>query len=247
MNVAERMYVTFDFGGQNFLVTGASSGIGRATAKELLASGATVLGLARHFPAADELAAYADRWQPRSVDVTDYAALSQAVDDFATGCGKFSGSVHAAGTAVLTPVNVWNHEQARAVTEVNVWAAGSLLKLMWKRKYHTDNFSHVFISSVSAHRGQKGLGVYGAGKAALEALVRTAAQELSGKGQRVNSVCLGWIEHTGMTRDAETVVPTAPLGGGTVADAAGIILFLLSDRARWITGANLVADGGYLS
>lgn len=241
------MNVTFNFSGQNFLVTGASSGIGRATAKELLSAGATVLGLARHFPQDDEFAVYGDRWHPRCADVTDFAALSQAVDDFAVNHGKFSGSVHAAGTAVLTPVNVWNSEQAGAVTEVNVWSAGSLLKLMWKRKYHTDNFSHVFISSVSAHRGQKGLGAYAAGKAALEALVRTAAQELAGKGQRVNSVCLGWIERTGMTQDAETVVPTAPLGGGTTEDAAGIILFLLSDRARWITGANLVADGGYLS
>lgn len=241
------MNVAFDFRGQNFLVTGASSGIGRGTAKELLAAGAKVLGMARHFPEEDELAAaYPDLWVPMRVDVTDFSALAEAVDAFAEKHGKLHGSVHSAGAAALLPINVWNHERAKAIMDVNLWAAEALMKLLWKRKYHEPGFSHVFISSVSARRGQKGLSVYGASKAALESLVRTAARELAGKGQRVNSVCLGWIE-TGMTKDADNEVPPSPLGEGRVEDASGMILYLLSDRARWITGANFVIDGGYLS
>ena len=241
------MNVTFDFHGRNFLVTGASSGIGRETARELLEAGAAVLGMARHFPESDELSEeYPDRWVPMKVDVTDFSAVEKAVDTFATEYGKLSGCVHSAGMAVLLPVNVWNHEQAKRVMDVNLWAGEALLKLLWKRKYHETGCAHVFISSVSARKGQKGLSIYAASKAAIESLVRTAAQELAAKGQRVNSVCLGWIE-TGMTRDTENDVPPSPLGIGQTGDAAGMILYLLSDRARWITGSNFVIDGGYLA
>ena len=241
------MNVTFDFQGQNFLVTGASSGIGRETARELLESGATVLGIARHFPEPDELAEkYPDSWVPMKVDVTDFSSMKNAVEVFTENHGKLHGCVHSAGMAVLLPVNVWNHEQAKKVMDVNLWAGEALLKLLWKRKYHEAGFSHVFISSVSAKKGQKGLSIYAASKAALESLVKTASQELAVKGQRVNSVCLGWIE-TGMTHDVENDVPVAPLGSGRTEDAAGMILYLLSDRARWITGANFVIDGGYLA
>ena len=75
--------------------------------------------------------------------------------------------------------------------------------------------------------------------------MRTAAPELATRGQRVNSVCLGWLK-TNMTKDEEYVVPDIPLGNGSTEDAAGMILYLLSDRARWITGANFVVDGGFL-
>ena len=76
------MNVTFDFRGQAFLVTGASSGIGRETARELLAAGATVLGMARHFPEGDELAKeFPERWVPKCVDVTHFDELEQGIAD----------------------------------------------------------------------------------------------------------------------------------------------------------------------
>ena len=241
------MNIVFDFHGQSFLVTGASSGIGRETARELLEAGATVLGVARHFPEPDELAVkYPSTWVPMKVDVTDFLAVEETVEAFVSEHGKLHGCVHSAGTAVLLPVNVWNHEKAKNVMDVNLWAGEALLKLLWKRKYHEAGFSHVFISSVSAQKAQKGLSIYAASKAALEALVRTSSQELAAKGQRVNSVCLGWIE-TGMTSDVDNEKPQSPLGTGCTEDAAGMILYLLSDRARWITGSNFVVDGGYLA
>ncbi len=241
------MNVIFDFKGQNFLVTGASSGIGRETAKELLAAGAVVLGMARHFPELDELAVnYPDTWVPIKADVTDYDSVERVVAEFVAEHGKLHGCVHSAGMAVMLPINVWKLDQAKSVMDVNLWAGEALMKLLWKRKYHETGFSHVFISSVSAQRAQKGLSIYAASKAALDALVRTASLELASKGQRVNSVCLGWID-TGMTHDAENDVPASPLGVGSTEDAAGMILYLLSDKAKWITGANFVIDGGYLA
>ena len=105
----------------------------------------------------------------------------------------------------------------------------------------------MLISSVSAHRGQLGLLDYGASKAALEAAMRAAAIELARKGQRVNCVCLGLVEHTGMTENAENKVEAAPLRAGKTEDAAAAIQFLLSKGADWITGTSLLADGGFLA
>ena len=240
------MNVTFDFRGQAFLVTGASSGIGRETARELLAAGATVLGMARHFPEGDELAKeFPERWVPKCVDVTHFDELEQGIADFVAEHGKINGCVHSAGMVTMLPVSVWNPETAHKLMDLNLWAASALLKILWKKKYRQDGLAHVFISTVSVHRAQKSLSIYAASKAGIEALVRTAAPELATRGQRVNSVCLGWIK-TNMTKDGEYEVPKFPLGDGSTEDAAGMILYLLSDRARWITGANFVVDGGFL-
>ncbi len=241
------MNVRFDFNHQNFLVTGASSGIGRETARELLQAGANVMGMARHFPENDELAIdYEEQWVPVPADVTHFDELESHISCFVEKYGKFSGCVHSAGMAMLLPINVWNYEASKKIMDINLWAAEALLKLFWKRKYREEHMSHVFISSVSAHSGQKGLSGYAASKAALEALVRTAARELGPKCN-VNSVCLGWID-TNMTKLSYAESMEVPMGtDGTVVDAANMILYLLSDNAHWITGSNFVVDGGYLS
>lgn len=240
------MNVTFDFKHQNFLITGASSGIGRETAKELLQAGGTVLGMARHFPKDDELVkAFPDRWVPMITDVTQFDMLEQSIENFVEQYGKLNGCVHSAGMAMLLPINVWNHEISTKMMDVNLWAGEALLKIFWKEKYRNGCMAHVFISSISAHSGQKGLSSYAASKAGLEAVVRTAAKEMAGRGN-VNSVCLGWIE-TKMTRSSESQELSSVIGNGTEEDAAGMILYLLSNRAQWITGANFVVDGGYLA
>lgn len=242
------MNVKYDFQEQNFVVTGASSGIGQETARELLQAGARVLGLARHFDACTALAEeFPHTWMPVETDITDSDAAVRAIEAFTSRYGKVHGCVHSAGISTLQPINVWTVDKAREIMELNLWAGESMLKLLLKRKYRAEQLSHVFISSISAHEGQKGMSAYSTSKGAVEVLVRCAAQELAAKGQRVNSVCLGWIAGTRMTSDVDNTVPEAPLGNGEPADAAGMILFLLSDRARWITGANFVLDGGYLA
>lgn len=241
------MNVKFNFRGQLFLVTGASSGIGRETARELLAAGAIVLGLARHFPNPDELAMeYPEQWFPRCVDVTKFDEMEQIIAKFTEEHGKLNGCLHSAGIVAMIPVNVWNLDIAHNMMDLNLWTAAALLKIFWKKKYRQEGFAHVLISTISVHKAQKSLSIYAATKAGVEALVRTASQEIATRGQRINSVCLGWIE-TNMTKDSEYEVPKFPLGRGSTEDAAGMILYLLSDRARWITGANFVIDGGFLA
>lgn len=241
--------VSFDFTDRNFIVTGASSGIGRAVTLALLEAGATVMGIARHMVQNEgAFAAYGSRFLASDIDVTDTDMMEQVVQAFVGLRGPLHGSVHAAGMANLMPLKVWNKDKAHELMEVNLWAGMALLKVVSKKKFSAKSASHVYISSVSAHRGQKGLSIYSASKGALEAMVRCTAQELAVKQQRVNSVCLGWVR-TPMTMrtGVDAAMPLVPLGNGEPEDAAGLILFLLSDSARWVTGANLVMDGGYLA
>lgn len=243
------MNVTFDFSRKIYIVTGASSGIGYQTALELLEAGAVVLGIARNLDLESCISLkerFPLQWVPVTLDVTQYDGLEATIGEFVEAYGKIDGLVHSAGTGVLLPVNVWDAEKANAVMNVNLWAGAALLKILSKKKYRQSNMAHVFISSVSAHKGQKALGIYAASKAALEAMVRCSAAELAAKGQRINSVCLGWID-THLTRDRDNIVPDNLLGIGQPDDAAGMILFLLSDRSKWITGANFIIDGGYLA
>lgn len=242
--------VRFDFSGQFFLVTGVSSGIGAEVAAELLQAGAVVLGIARHTAlAVQRFRSFGERFVPAELDVTDTKAMESALQGFCAAHGRLSGFVHCAGMTELMPLRVWRTEPARQIMEVNLWAGVELLKLASRKRYVMPAASHVFVSSVSAQRGQMALAAYSASKGALEAMVRCVSLELAGRQQRVNSVCLGWIEGTRMTTEklAGSSFAAPPLGQGVPADAAGAVLFLLSDRTRWMTGTNLVMDGGYLA
>ena len=241
------MDVKFNLSGKNFVVTGASSGIGYQTTVELLESGAKVLAIARHMSNCQSLKErFAEQIYIADVDVNDQGLLCKAIEGFVEWAGKIDGSVHCAGLAKMLPLNVWNLNSAQEMMRVNLWSGMALLKLLARKKYSNQGASYVYISSVSAHKGQKGMSIYSATKAALEASVRCLAQELASKMYRVNSVCLGWVE-TNMTKDVDNIPPQTLLGTGQPEDAAGIILFLLSSRAKWITGSNFVVDGGYLS
>lgn len=240
--------ISFDFSERRFLVTGASSGIGYETAQELLQNGATVLCLSRHISTKKEaFAQFGERFAYADVDVTDTDAVNQALLKFTAQYGLLNGTVQAAGLTQMMPLQVWNCQRARQLMDLNLWACIGLLQAASKKKVAAPGASHVLISSVSAHRGQLGLLDYGASKAALEAAMRSAAIELARKKQRVNCVCLGWVEHTGMTESAETKVEAAPLRAGKTEDAAAAIQFLLSKGSDWITGTSLLADGGFLA
>ena len=141
------MNVKYDFQEQNFVVTGASSGIGQETARELLQAGARVLGLARHFDACTALAEeFPHTWMPVETDITDSDAAVRAIEAFTSRYGKVHGCVHSAGISTLQPINVWTVDKAREIMELNLWAGESMLKLLLKRKYRAEQLSHVFIS-----------------------------------------------------------------------------------------------------
>jgi len=121
-----------------------------------------------------------------------------------------------------------------------------------KKKHSASQSSHVQISSVAGIKGQVGFTAYAAAKGAMIAAVRCLALELAPRNIRVNAISPGWVE-TEMTEKIRSFSPESyernklmhPLGLGTPADISNAAQFLLSDEARWITGINLMVDGGF--
>ena len=111
----------------------------------------------------------------------------------------------------------------------------------------------MIFSSVAAYEGPKGILFYAAAKGAVQSAVRVMSKEISHRDQRINSISPGWIQTEMTASYLESVGANleddhaAPLGIGTPEDVSGLVLFLLSDRAGWITGQDFIVDGGYLS
>lgn len=244
------MEVTFDFASKQFIVTGASSGIGRQITKELAKAGANVLAISRRAPELKQLQAeFAEHISIADVDVTDYSAIEKSISVFVEDKGKIQGSVHAAGILAFTPLRAFNEIQAKKMMDVSFWAGINLLQLVTKKKYAAESTSHIQFSSVSAHKGEKGLSAYSGTKGAIRGSLASLAVELSPKGHRINIISPGLV-NTEMTKEtivSESVFREHLLGTGTPEDISGIVLFLLSSRAKWITGSDFVVDGGYLS
>lgn len=246
--------VTYDFTGNRYVVTGASSGMGRQVTLDLAQAGAGVLAIGRNSERLQKVKdLYPTRIFTSSLDVCDKNALEAAVSDFVMEHGKLNGSVHAAGIVDVTPLRVYDEESARRMMDTTFWAGVHLVQLVVKSKYGTKDSSHVLFSSVDAIAANKSKFAYAAAKAAVNSAVRSIAKEIAPKGQRINSILPGWVD-TPMTiflgekvGNSSNFASEELLGAGKPEDVSGAVLFLLSDKARWITGTNMVVDGGYLA
>ncbi|MBR1672982.1 MAG: SDR family oxidoreductase [Fretibacterium sp.] len=245
--------VIYDFTGERYVVTGASSGMGRRVALELAEAGAAVLALGRNEERLDILrAAYPELIVTASLDVCGAGAMERAIEAFVEARGRLNGGVHAAGISDMTPLRSYSRETARRIMDVSFWAGMDLLQLVTRSKFGVRGTSTVLFSSVYAASPTKGMFAYGAAKAAVNAALRSAAKEIGVKGHRVNSVLPGWVatpmtEQAGESRDIGEIVARHLLGPGKPEDVSGVVLFLLSGASRWMTGANIVVDGGYLA
>lgn len=242
--------VIYDFSGERFIVTGASSGIGRQVAIELACSGAEVLAIGRDIGRLESLKAESpEHIFTASLDVRDSGALEEAAASFVSSRGKLNGGVHAAGVSDITPLRSFDEARAREIMDISFWAGMHLLQLITKAKYGNPGTSTVLFSSYYSVSPAKGMFAYAAAKSAVNTAVKCAAKEICSKRHRVNSILPGWTA-TNMTGQFETsteiesVMSRHLLGPGKPEYISRLVMFLLSDASCWITGSNITIDGG---
>ena len=238
---------------KRILVTGASSGIGRACAICASQLGAAVIATGRRLDALDETLTQCDGngHQAFAGDITS----AEFVRDLAEKSGKLDGLVHAAGIGPMCPVGMLTAEHVSEVIQTNYYSFLELMKYYSKNKYRNPHLSVVAISSVSAIVGWGGIVAYSGSKGAISASVRSLAIELAPKGIRVNAVCPSNIKtpmyaavvETSDEESEKKIIARQPLGLGNPEQVAWPVCFLLSDAASFITGVNLPVDGGYLA
>ena len=244
------------FSDKRFLITGASSGLGAAIALELNALGAEVIAIARDSKKLEskrEKALYKERFIPISKDISEYVSLDKWALNLAKEYGSFDGAVLSAGLQQIAPISsVLSVESATAIFNVNYFGNLQILKgLLDKRAKSVSGASFVWISSNASVKAQKGLSNYSATKAGVNAAVKSIALEIAPK-YRINAISPGFvktemIESWSKIYDKEYIEAmdkAYPLGIGEVGDITPLVCFLLSESSRWITGQNIIIDGG---
>lgn len=238
---------------QYTLITGASSGIGRLVAIRLSQSGNVIL-CGRNAERLEATKAQCSVEYKHLLFRYDLADINNLENEFAIFASENNIEVvyfvHCAGHMKMLPIKMTTLEILRTTFSVNVFSAFLLVKLLMQKKFnHGALKSVVFISSNISNYGAKAFSSYGSSKGALDAIMRCLAVELA-PTVRVNSVLPGAIR-TEMTEDifsdpekVQRIAATYPLGLGRAEDISNVVEFLLSENSSWITGQQIIVDGG---
>jgi NAD(P)-dependent dehydrogenase (short-subunit alcohol dehydrogenase family) len=243
-------YNPFTLEGKTILITGASSGIGKATAIECSKLGAHVIITARNEERLKETLSMMEGEGHDLIvcDITDAKQVNDLVDKLP----DLHGLVNNAGMQYTLPVQFIKEDILKEILQTNTVAPIMLAQRLLKKKKIVKGGSLVFTSSVAATgEVSSGNSMYVASKGAITSFIRCAALELSARKIRVNAICPGMIEtpliHSDSISDEqlEESKKIYPLGRfGQPEEVSWAIIYLLSDATRWITGINLIIDGG---
>jgi 3-oxoacyl-[acyl-carrier protein] reductase len=243
------------FAGKVALVTGASRGIGRAIAVDFARQGADVAILGRDTAALAETAAAAraaraeTRVHTIEADVADPSAVEAAVAGTLAELGRIDFAVANAGQALDALLLRLKPDDIERVLAINLKSAFYLCGAVAKPMIRQRSGAIVLVSSIVGLTGSAGQAGYAAAKAGLLGLAKSVAKELGSRNVRVNAVAPGLIE-TAMTQSLSEqaraqFLATVPLGrSGTPEDVSGVVTFLCSDAARYVTGQTIIVDGG---
>jgi NAD(P)-dependent dehydrogenase (short-subunit alcohol dehydrogenase family) len=244
-------YNPFSLEHKTILITGASSGIGKQTAINCAKMGAHVIVTGRNperlqtvfaqLPGEGHLAIAAD------------LSLDEDVEKLLQALPKLDGIVHSAGILESIPFSFTNSEKLSKIMKVNFEVPFGITQTLVKTKKLNKAASVVFVSSLSGISTiASGISAYSASKGAICASVRVMALELAAKKIRVNSICPGMVntemnlENNNLSEEQLKAdeMRNYPLGYGTADEVSHAIIYLLSSASSWVTGTNMVIDGG---
>lgn len=237
------------------LVTGASSGLGRAIALELSRQGCRIALVGRRLEELQNTLQQLEGSDHKCFvwDLNELDTLSDLVQMVARDMGSLDKLVHAAGLHITQPIRILDSEATRKLYNINVFAFMFLIKAFRNKRIPKNDPSVVVLSSVVGSVGQPAVSTYSGTKGAINSTIRSFALELANEGIRVNAVAPGVVvtEMTDQLRKKvgdqqfEKITDLHPLGLGRPEDVAYAVAFLLSREAQWITGTTLCVDGGY--
>lgn len=244
-----------DIADQRILVTGASSGIGRATSILLSKLGAKLILAGR---SEERLKVTSEMLDGNGhlvykKDLSEAGTITVWLKEIAQDVGTLNGLVHSAGIHAPNPVRFLKDEEFTNILNVNVNTSVQLARGFRQKQVRGEAASIVFLSSVLGIVGQAGVAAYAASKGAICAITKSTALEFAPEGIRVNCIAPG-IVRTEMTSEFQTKLTDSqfdalcsqyPLGIGEPEDVANAIVFLLSSASKWITGTTLLVDGGF--
>ena len=243
------MYNPYSLEGKTILITGAASGIGKATSIESSKMGAKIV-------AVDLNAEGLEALKPQLVgDGHLFFAGNLCHEDFLKQLGEdtpaLDGVFLCAGVSDTTPVKFITEEKIQRVFDVNLTAPIMMLKQLLVKKKINKGGSLVWMSSYGAEKVEPGLGIYAASKSAVNGIMRAYARELVSRKIRSNSIMPMMIRTELLStlssiseKDWEKQEAMYPLGFGNPLDVAYAAIYLFSDASRWITGTQIKMDGG---
>lgn len=249
-----------DLSEKRIIITGASSGIGRATARLLSELGAKCALVARNEARLQETIGgmLGAEYKYYLFDFENVDGISELTERIVSDIGQLDGMVYCAGISDTRPLKICSYQYMQTVMNINYFAYHEMIRCLAKKSNHAEQCSIVGISSCASIIGERGQSAYSASKAAMDASSRVLAAELGKKGFVINTIRPGMIEpaksemyqkflnEVGKTTN-ELLDARQVLGVGSVDDVARVAAFLLSSSADFVTGTNIAVDGGLSS
>ncbi len=243
------MYNPFSLENKTILVTGASSGIGRASAIECSKLGAKVIITGRNKERLKQT------FDCLSINDNGFFVADlnndNEIDSLVSYLPELDGVFFCAGITDTTLIKFMNRDKINNIVDINLISPTLLTKALLTKKKIKKNASLVYMSSYGAEKVTPGLGIYAASKMGLIAMVHAVAKELVSRGIRANSIMpmmvktelvdnITTLSKEELKKDEENY----PLGYGDPLDVAYAAIYLLSNASKWITGSTIKMDGG---
>ena len=249
-------YNPFSLKNKTIIVTGASSGIGRQCAIDCSKMGAHVILIGRDENRLNQTRKMMEGQDHLivSYDLTDSVNLKSMVADIVNKMGTINGVLHCAGISDTIPFKLTKRETLDKFFQNNVYSAIELTREVCSVKnVSKEGASIIFFSSIMGCVGESGKSLYGMTKGALIAATRSLACEYAKKRVRFNCISPGAIltpinanlPHMADPEKRQALAEKHLLGLGECSDISNACIYLLSDASKWVTGQNLIVDGGY--